>query len=47
MALRPFIKTAISIRLDSDILAWFRKSGAGWQSRINGILRKYMEKHNE
>ena len=34
-------KEAISIRLDTDILAYYRASGRGWQSRINETLRKY------
>jgi uncharacterized protein (DUF4415 family) len=33
-------KQPVNIRLDPDVLAHFRKSGRGWQSRINAILRK-------
>ena len=33
-------KEAISLRLDPDILAHFRATGPGWQSRINEALRK-------
>jgi uncharacterized protein (DUF4415 family) len=33
-------KQAISLRLDPDVLAHFRRSGRGWQSRINAVLRK-------
>ncbi|MBM3512298.1 MAG: BrnA antitoxin family protein [Alphaproteobacteria bacterium] len=33
-------KRLTSLRLDPDVLAHFRKSGAGWQSRINLALRK-------
>ncbi|MSP42796.1 MAG: hypothetical protein EXR08_05440 [Alphaproteobacteria bacterium] len=33
-------KEAISLRLDPDILAYFRAAGPGWQSRINEALRK-------
>ena len=33
-------KQAVSLRLDPDVLAWFRKTGAGWQTRINEELRK-------
>jgi uncharacterized protein (DUF4415 family) len=33
-------KTAVSLRLDPDVLAHFRRSGRGWQSRINTLLRK-------
>jgi len=37
-------KTAISLRLDSDVLSWFKRSGKGWQSRVNAILRDEMLK---
>lgn len=33
-------KEAVNIRLDPDVLAHFRAGGRGWQSRINGVLRK-------
>lgn len=33
-------KLAVSIRLDGDVIAHFKKGGAGWQSRINAALRK-------
>jgi uncharacterized protein (DUF4415 family) len=33
-------KQAVSLRLDPDVLAHFRRSGRGWQSRINAALRK-------
>jgi uncharacterized protein (DUF4415 family) len=38
---KPY-KQQITLRLDSDILAWARRDGAGYQSRINGALRKAM-----
>lgn len=38
---RP-VKEAVSIRLDADILAWFKGQGAGYQTRINEVLRKAM-----
>ena len=36
-------KAAISLRLDADVLDWFRAQGAGYQTRINAVLRAYME----
>jgi len=39
----PVIKAAISIRVDEDVLAWFRKEGPRYQSRMNAVLRSYME----
>lgn len=36
-------KAAISLRLDADVLDWFRARGAGYQTRINAVLRAYMD----
>jgi len=33
-------KEAVNLRLDADVLEYFRKTGPGWQSRINEALRK-------
>jgi uncharacterized protein (DUF4415 family) len=33
-------KQAVKLRLDADVLAYFKKRGAGWQTRINDSLRK-------
>jgi uncharacterized protein (DUF4415 family) len=38
---RP-IKKPITLRLDADVLAWFKKQGRGYQTRINQALRKLM-----
>jgi uncharacterized protein (DUF4415 family) len=35
---RP-IKKPVTLRLDADVLAWFKKSGRGYQTRINRALR--------
>lgn len=44
----PQNKTAISIRVDQDILDWFKAQGKGYQSRINAVLRAYYEaKHTQ
>jgi uncharacterized protein (DUF4415 family) len=43
----PQTKKAVSIRLDQDILAWFRHQGRGYQTRINSVLRSYMLAHNK
>ncbi|MCC6587475.1 MAG: BrnA antitoxin family protein [Bryobacterales bacterium] len=37
-------KTAVTIRLDADILAWLKASGEGYQTRINAFLREMMQK---
>ncbi len=36
-------KSAVSIRLDPDVLDFFRDGGKGYQTRINAVLRSYME----
>jgi uncharacterized protein (DUF4415 family) len=33
-------KQAVSLRLDADLINWFKNSGPGWQTRINDALRK-------
>ena len=38
----PSKKKAISIRVDEDVLDFFKKQGAGYQRRINAVLRSYM-----
>lgn len=39
----PPKKKAISIRVDEDVLDYFKKQGAGYQRRINAVLRSYMQ----
>ncbi|MDR1863449.1 MAG: BrnA antitoxin family protein [Treponema sp.] len=36
------VKKAVQIRLDADVLAWFKGYGKGYQSRINSALREVM-----
>jgi uncharacterized protein (DUF4415 family) len=36
-------KEAISLRLDAEVLDWFKARGPGYQTRINAVLRAYME----
>lgn len=40
---QPPIKKPVTIRLDADVLEWFRSQGPGYQTRINRLLRRYME----
>jgi uncharacterized protein (DUF4415 family) len=35
-------KTSTTVRIDSDVLAWLKAQGKGYQSRINAILRREM-----
>jgi len=39
----PVPKKAVSLRLDADLLDWFRGQGKGYQTRINAVLRVYMQ----
>ena len=44
---RP-IKQQLTLRLDADVIAWFKRhtpNGEGYQTRINRALREYMEQH--
>jgi len=39
----PKAKAKVCIRLDQDILEWFRSQGKGYQTKINAVLRAFME----
>jgi uncharacterized protein (DUF4415 family) len=39
----PEPKKAVSIRLDRDVMEWFRNQGKGYQTRINAVLRAYVQ----
>lgn len=39
----PVPKDAISLRVDRDVLGWFRQQGPRYQSRMNAVMRAYME----
>jgi uncharacterized protein (DUF4415 family) len=39
----PPKKKAISIRVDEDVLDYFKQEGAGYQRRMNAVLRSYMQ----
>jgi uncharacterized protein (DUF4415 family) len=38
-------KAQLTLRLDQDVLEWFKQQGRGYQTRINALLRAYMEAH--
>ncbi len=40
---RP-LKKPVTLRLDADVIAWFKKDGRRYQTRINEALRKVMER---
>jgi uncharacterized protein (DUF4415 family) len=39
----PPRKEHINIRVDADVLSWFRETGKGYQTRINNVLRAFVE----
>jgi uncharacterized protein (DUF4415 family) len=39
----PPKKETITIRVDSDVLGWFKRQGTGYQTRMNQVLRRYMD----
>lgn len=43
----PEPKTPISIRLDREVLDWFKDQGPGYQSRINAVLQAYVKAHRK
>ncbi|MGH8565855.1 MAG: BrnA antitoxin family protein [Gammaproteobacteria bacterium] len=38
-------KRQVTLRLDADVLEWFKSLGTRYQTRINALLRAYMEAH--
>ena len=43
---RP-LKKPITVRIDADVLAWFKKEGSRYQTRINSALRRVMEQEKK
>ena len=41
----PKGKQAVSLRLDRDVINWFKRQGRGYQTKINAVLRAYVEAH--
>ena len=41
----PSRKTQIALRVDDDVLAWFKAQGAGYQTRMNAVLRVFRDAH--
>ncbi|MBA3274943.1 MAG: BrnA antitoxin family protein, partial [Chloroflexia bacterium] len=39
----PKPKRQVTVRLDGDIIEWFKKTGKGYQTRMNAVLRSYVE----
>jgi uncharacterized protein (DUF4415 family) len=43
--LKPRTKKQVTLRIDSDVLEWYKKQGRGYQTKINLLLRAYMDEH--
>ena len=43
---RP-VKKPLSLRIDADVIHWFQRQGQGYQTRINAILREYVDRHRK
>ena len=39
----PRHKQPVNLRIDSDIIEWFRRGGAGYQTRMNAVLRAFVD----
>lgn len=40
-------KNQLTLRLDADVVAWFKSQGKGYQTRINAVLRSFYEAHRK
>jgi uncharacterized protein (DUF4415 family) len=40
-------KKSVTIRLDKDLIAWFKAQGKGWQTKMNWVLRLYFASHRK
>jgi uncharacterized protein (DUF4415 family) len=43
VVISPETKELISMRIDPDVLAWFKARGKGYQTRMNAVLRAYVK----
>ena len=43
----PGLKNQLTIRFDADIIEWFKSQGPGYQTRMNAVLRSYVDAHRE
>lgn len=39
-------KQLVSVRYSPEVLAYFKSTGQGWQSRMDGVLRQYVARHS-
>jgi uncharacterized protein (DUF4415 family) len=43
----PKPKRHMNLRIDEDVVDWFKGQGRGYQTRMNAVLRAYMKAHSE
>ena len=39
----PLLKKQLTVRLDTEVVDWFKSGGPGYQTRINAVLRSYVD----
>ena len=40
-------KLLVSVRYSPEVVAYFKSTGDGWQSRMDGVLRRYVSRHSQ
>ena len=45
--LQPITKRQLTLRLDIDVIEWFKQQGSGYQTMMNALLRAYMQEHDK
>ena len=43
----PQKKKLLTLRLDSEIIDWFKEEGKGYQTKINAVLKSYVRSHQQ
>ena len=43
----PPLRTPVNAKFDVDVVDWFKSQGRGYQTRMNAVLRRYMEAHRK
>lgn len=41
----PHAKKQVTMRIDEDVIEWFKTQGKGYQTRMNSVLKAYMQTH--
>lgn len=41
------LKMPISLRIDAEVLSFFRSQGKGWQTKMNDVLKAWVERHSQ